>query len=93
MTLRTVIDYKADPKNTIVGFVGHRFCCETLDQKFNLRKADSTKLGFQAGDVLYFSENFDPQEFIHAIFMFGRWYKRVNLLIEFLNTVFIKFYF
>ena len=61
MTLRTVIDYEADPKNTIVQFVGHRFCCETLDQKLNLRKADSTKLGFQAGDVVYFSENLTPR--------------------------------
>ena len=61
MTLRTVIDYKADPKNTIVGFVGHRFCCETLDQKFNLRKADSTKLGFQAGDVLYLVKILTPR--------------------------------
>ena len=61
MTLRIVIDCKADPKNTIVRFVGHRFCFEALDQKLNLRKVDSTKLGFQAGDVLYFSENLTPR--------------------------------
>ena len=63
MTLRIVIDCEADPKNTIVRFVGHRFCFEALDQKLNLRKVDSTKLGFQAGDVLYFSENLTPRNF------------------------------
>ena len=47
---------KADPKNTIVQFVNRKFCYEALDKKFNLRKGHSTKLCFQAGTVLYFSE-------------------------------------
>ena len=42
---------KADPKNTVVRFFDHRFYCETLDEKLNLRKKDSTKLGFQASAV------------------------------------------
>lgn len=36
---------KADPNHTIVRFVNRKFCYETLDKKFNLRKVDSTKLG------------------------------------------------
>ena len=48
---------KADPKNTIVRFVNRKFCYEALDNKLNLRKVDMTKLGFQAGAILYFSEN------------------------------------
>ena len=51
---------KADLKNTIVQFVNCKFCHEALDKKFNLRKVDSTKLVFQAGAVLYFSENLTP---------------------------------
>ena len=51
---------KGDPKNTILRFVKRKFCYEALDKKFNLRKVDSTKLGFQAGAVLYFSENLTP---------------------------------
>ena len=51
---------KADPKNTIVRFVNRKFCYEALDKKFYLRKVDSIKLGFQAGAVLYFSENLTP---------------------------------
>ena len=48
---------KADPKNTIVPFLNRKFCYEALDNKLNLRKVDMTKLGFQAGAILYFSEN------------------------------------
>ena len=48
---------KADPKSTIVQFVNRKFCYEALDKKLNLRKVDSTKLGFQADTVLYFSKN------------------------------------
>ena len=48
---------KADPKNTIVPFLNCKFCYEALDNKLNLRKVDMTKLGFQAGAILYFSEN------------------------------------
>ena len=48
---------KADPKNTIVQSVNCKFCYEALDNKLNLRKVDITKLSFQAGAVLYFSEN------------------------------------
>ena len=48
---------KADQKNTIVRFVDRKFCYEALDNKLNLRKVDMTKLGFQAGAILYFSEN------------------------------------
>ena len=51
---------KADSKNKIVWFVNCKFCYEALDKKLNLRKVDSTKLGFQAGVVLYFSENLTP---------------------------------
>ena len=47
---------KTDLKNTIVRFVNRKFCYEALESKLNLRKVDSTKLGFQAGPVLYFSE-------------------------------------
>ena len=47
-------------KNTIVWFVNHKFCYAVLDNKLNLRKVDSTKFGFQAGAVLYFSENLTP---------------------------------
>ena len=56
MTLRIYIDPKADPKNTIVRFANRKFCYKALDKKLNLRKVDRTKLGFQAGAVL-FSEN------------------------------------
>ena len=48
---------KADPKNTTKQFVNRKFRYEALDKKLNLRKVDSTKLGFQVGTVLYFSEN------------------------------------
>ena len=44
---------KVDPKNTIVRFVNRKFCYEALDNKLNLRKVDMTKLGFQAGSILY----------------------------------------
>ena len=37
---------KADLKNTIVQFVNCKFCYEALDNKLNLRKVDSTELGF-----------------------------------------------
>ena len=37
---------KAYLKNTIVQFVNRKFCCEALHIKLNLRKVDSTKLGF-----------------------------------------------
>lgn len=36
---------KADPNHTIVRFANRKFCYETLDKKFNLRKVDSAKLG------------------------------------------------
>ena len=52
---------KADLKNTIVWFVNHKFNYEALDKKFNLRKVYSTKLGFQASAILYFSETWPLQ--------------------------------
>ena len=51
---------KADPKNATARFVNRKFFYEALDKKFNFRKVDSTKLGFQAGAVLYFSEKLTP---------------------------------
>ena len=48
---------KADLKNATVWFVKRKFCYEALYNKLNLRKVDMTKLGFQAGAILYFSEN------------------------------------
>ena len=45
------------PKNTIVRPDDRKFCYEALDEKLNFRKKDSAQLGFQAGAVLYFSEN------------------------------------
>ena len=62
MTLRIVIDWerRIQRKQTIVRFVNRKFFYEILDKKLNLRKVDSTKLGFQAGAVFYFSENLTP---------------------------------
>ena len=48
---------KADLKNTDVWFFNCKFCYEALYNKLSLRKVDMTKLGFQAGAILYFSEN------------------------------------
>ena len=48
---------KVDPKNTIVRFVNCKFCYEALDNKLNSGKVDMTKLVFQAGVILYLSEN------------------------------------
>ena len=37
---------KTDSKNTGVRFLNRKSCYVALDTKFNLRKVDSTKLGF-----------------------------------------------
>ena len=65
---------KADPKNTTVQFVNRKFCYEALDNKLNLRKVDMTKLGFQAGAILYFNENLTHynQGLAEVLFCFKR---------------------
>ena len=47
----------ANPKNTIVRFVKHNFCCQVLDKKMEFRKLDSKRLGFNSVKTLYFSKN------------------------------------
>ena len=35
-----------NPKNTIIRFVNHKFCYQALDEKMELHKLDSKRLGF-----------------------------------------------
>ena len=43
--------------------------------------------------IFYILLSILSQEFIQAILTFGRRHKKLNLLIEFSNSIFIKFYF
>ena len=58
--MRIAIDWERQIQRTIVRFINPKFCYEALDKKSNLRKVDNTKLSFQAGAALYFSENMTP---------------------------------
>ena len=50
----------ANPKNTIFRFFNRKSCYQALDEKMDLRKLDSRRLGFNPVKTLYFSENLTP---------------------------------
>ena len=53
----------------------------------------SPEVGSDRCNIFYIHALSTLQKFIQAILMSGRPHKKLNLLIEFSNSIFIKFYF
>ena len=58
-----------------------------------IAKTASMKFRALIHSMKFLSPEVFSQGFIQAILMSGRWYKKLNLLIEFSNSIFVKFYF